>query len=105
MPSLKRYVLSEAADRDIEEIFDYTERIFGFDQAIQYVSEFNELFENLLTNPDSGKTRDEIRSGLRSFPETSHVVFYRVLSDHIRIIRVLHGSRDITRFFEEGADR
>ncbi|MDP4680028.1 MAG: type II toxin-antitoxin system RelE/ParE family toxin [Cyclobacteriaceae bacterium] len=32
------YELSDQADQDIEEIFDYTEINFGFDQAIDYVS-------------------------------------------------------------------
>ena len=27
--------------------------------------------------------------------QSSHVIFYRVLKDRIRIVRVLHGSRDL----------
>lgn len=104
MALLKKYVLSLQASHDLEDIFDYTRNKFGVDQAIQYVSEFEILFETLLANPDIGKNRDEIKPGLKSFPKTSHIVFYRVLPDHVRIVRVLHGSRDIIRFFTEGFD-
>ncbi len=100
MPFPNHYQLSNEADLDIEEIFDYTEAEFGTNQAIFYVSRLEEVFEMLIVNPALGKARDEILPGLRSLPKPSHVVFYRVLPDCIRIVRVLHGSRDISRFFE-----
>ena len=94
------YQLSLDADRDIEEIFDYTEKEFGFNKAVAYVEAFEPLFENLLSNPSLGRKRDEIKIGLRSILKAEHVIFYRVLEDHIRIVRVLHGSRDLPKFFK-----
>ena len=101
MASYHRYVLSAEADQDIEDIFDYTQKEFGQDQAIKYISEFEELFAQLNDNPKMGKARDEIKPGLRSFPKASHVVFYRMLTNNIRIVRILHGSRDIPHSFQE----
>lgn len=95
------YKLSQEADQDLEDIFDFTHSEFGFDQAVSYLQKFNVLFSELVQNPEIGKTRDEIKAGLRSFPQTSHIVFYRILKDHVRIVRVLHGSRDIPRFFND----
>ncbi len=95
-----RYELSNIADNDIEEIFDYTEKEYGFDKAIIYVSGFEELFSSLVDNPELGRTRTEIKKGLRSIPKDEHIVFYRILSDHIRIVRVLHGSRDLPNFLK-----
>ncbi len=95
-----RYELSEIADSDIDAIFDYTEREYGFDKAVGYVSGFEELFSLLLDNPELGRIRSEIRDGLRSIPKDEHIVFYRILSDHIRIVRVLHGSRDLPNFLK-----
>ena len=91
------YELSKEADQDLDEIFDYTETVYGFDQAVEYISQFEGLFERLLENPALGRRRNEIRPGLRSFPKLEHVVFYRVLQDHILIIRVLHAHRDISK--------
>ncbi|MDH3503088.1 MAG: type II toxin-antitoxin system RelE/ParE family toxin [Nitrospirota bacterium] len=92
------YELSHEADRDLEDIFDYTEREFGFDQAIDYLSGFESLFAKLVNNPELGKEREEIREGLRSLLKEKHVVFYRRLGNQIRIVRILHGSRDLRTF-------
>ncbi len=93
-----RYRLSQEADRDLENIFDYTAHEFGINQAVFYVSGFEEVFMSLSANPGLGRKRDEIKNGLRSFVKESHIIFYRVLKNHIRIVRILHGSRDVIKF-------
>ena len=97
--SRKIYILSEIADKDLEDIFDYTVDEFGFDQAEKYLLEIEEIFQNLIVNPQIGKKRDEIKQGLYSFPKDNHIIFYRILDNHIRIVRVLHGSQDIPKYF------
>lgn len=92
------YELSEKADQDIDDIFVFTENKFGTDQAVTYVSEFDDVFKLLSTHPNSGKMRNEIKTGLRSFPHSSHMIFYRIFEDKIRIVRILHGSRDLPNF-------
>jgi len=92
------YELSPEADTDIEEIFDYTEREFGLEQAVAYVSGFDDVFVQLIHNPELGKERKEIRKGLRSLLKGKHIVFYRILEDRIRIVRILHGNRDLQKF-------
>lgn len=93
------YILSETADQDLEDIFDYTYDEFGFDQAEKYLLEIEDIFQNLIVNPQIGKKRDEIKQGLYSFPKDNHIIFYRILDNHIRIVRVLHGSRDVQKYF------
>ena len=93
------YILSEIADKDLEDIFDYTFDEFGFNQAEKYLLEIEEIFQNLIANPQIGKKRDEIKQGLYSFPKDNHIIFYRILDDHIRVVRVLHGSRDLPKYF------
>lgn len=95
------YRLSKPADEDLEDIFDYTHEAFGMDQGVAYLEGFEQLFEQLISNPELGRDRHEIRSDLRSIVKESHTVFYRIKDDHIKIIRVLHGSRDMPRFLEE----
>jgi toxin ParE1/3/4 len=92
------YELSQEADKDLEDIFDYTADKFGVTQAVAYVESFDEIFNLLAQNPKMGRERSEIRPELRSFAKESHVVFYRILKDRIRIIRVLHASRDVIKF-------
>lgn len=95
---IKSYELSFAADSDLEEIFDYTKNEFSFEQAIKYISDLEDVFHELIRTPEFGRNRDEIKLGLRSFVQASHVVFYRVLENRIRIVRVLHVSRDVNTF-------
>lgn len=97
---MKKVILSKAADIDLEDIFDYTLEEFGLDQAIFYVSGFDEVFGVISGNPEIGRERKEIREGLRSFSKERHVIFYRILNDHIRIVRILHGSRDLPKFVD-----
>lgn len=91
------YELSEKAEQDLEEIFDYTVLHFGIDQTIAYVSGFEDPFLNLSDNPELGRKRDEIRNSLRSYIKENHIVFYRVMRDRIRIVRILHGSQDLIK--------
>ncbi len=83
------YELSAAADRDIQDIYDYAEQEYGEDQAESYTLEIEIFLEQLVRSPEIGRLRDEIRTGF----------CYRILSDSIRIVRVLHHRRDLTRIF------
>lgn len=91
---IKTYVLSVEAEADLSDIFDYTEQEFGVEQAVTYLTELETCLLALVANPKAGRERNEIRADLRSMMSNSHVIFYRICDDHIRVVRVLHGSRD-----------
>lgn len=95
------YVLSPKADNDIEDIFDYTEFEYGLQKAIEYTTEFHTVFTKLAQSPELGRTREEIKAGLRSLIQNKHVIFYRILNNHIRIVRVLHSRCDMPSFLEK----
>lgn len=97
--SIVSYELSPEAEQDLNDIFDYTEMEFGLDQAVQYLKDLERCFIQLCNNPSIGRERTEIREALYSFVSQSHVVFYRILNDRLRVVRVLHGSRDLPRHF------
>ena len=97
-PAQYAYELSQEADNDLQEIYDYTADQFGVDQAIKYLLGLEELFYLLCTHPQTGRVRNEIRKGVRSSSYVSHIVFYRIVDKRIRIVRVLHTSRDIPKF-------
>jgi len=62
--SEKFYILSEAADQDLEDIFNFTLHKFGFDQAEKYLLEIDLVFQNLIVHPELGKRRNEIKEDL-----------------------------------------
>lgn len=98
---MSRYILSLKTQKDIEEIYYHSLKVFGKDKAIEYLEGLREIFELLARNPELGKNRKEIRPGLFSLPYRSHLVFYRKLPSQLRIVRVLHGRRDIPKKFKK----
>ena len=97
---MHHYILSEKTQEDIEAIYEFGVQQFGKAQALNYLIELRTHFELPLRNPEIAKQRDEIKDGLYSLPYASHIIFYRILKDHLRIIRVLHGSRDLRKFLK-----
>ena len=95
------YVLSGDADEDLQDIYDYTERTWGERQAEGYIFALYGTFDLLASNPEAGRSRSDIREGLRSFPHRSHLVFYMRWEDEIAIVRVLNGARDYERLFDD----
>jgi len=94
-----RYELSQEADNDLVNIYDYTITQFGDEQAVTYLSGLENSFDNLCRTPLSGRNRSEIREGLRSIAYVSHIIFYRLIENKVWIVRILHSSRDIIRLF------
>ena len=93
------YILSEKADRDLEEIFDYTLANFGLNQTIEYIESIHYTCEKLTSQELMGISRPEIEVGMRSLVHRHHILFYKInLSEKvIRIERIIHGNRDILK--------
>ncbi len=97
---MKRYRLATRAIADMEDITAYTLERWGRAKAIEYVDALRARFAWLADNPMSGRQRSDIRSGLRSFRQGSHLVFYLVEADGIHIVGVPHGAMDVTDMFD-----
>ncbi|MEG3910711.1 type II toxin-antitoxin system RelE/ParE family toxin [Microcoleus sp. w2-18bC1] len=52
-------------------------------------------FSMLAQFPNMGRGRNELLTGLRSFPVKPYIIFYIILPERVEIVRVLHQSRDI----------
>ncbi len=65
------------------------------DVANQMIYQFTERFYLISEFPHIGRHRDDLRPGLRSFAIGSYVILYRVEKSGVRILHVIHGSRDI----------
>jgi toxin ParE1/3/4 len=88
------YWISAKARRDLLKIWRYIA-----DDNDSAADRFLELlqtnFEMLGTNPKAGRSRDEVCKGYRSFPVGNYNIFYRVGRPGVRIIRVIHGRRNL----------
>jgi toxin ParE1/3/4 len=91
---MSRLVLSPAARSDLLNIWEFLAYL-SQKKADRTMREIYERFETLLKFPESGRRRDELKKGLRSFPVEKYLVFYFIIEDGIRIARILHSAQDI----------
>ncbi len=102
MAEAKRPVLwSPEALADLDQIWDYYAGAAGLDAANNILREIARVVAVITDHPLAGRSRDEIRSGLRSMAANPHVVFYRAVKNRPEIIRVLDGRRDIEEIFAD----
>jgi toxin ParE1/3/4 len=95
---VSRYLLSPAAQADLEQIWDYTRDRWGVDQAEEYLRELQRAIERAAANPRIGRACDEIRPGYRKLAARSHTLLYRVSAEGvIDVVRVLHQRMDVDR--------
>jgi toxin ParE1/3/4 len=88
--SSRRLEFSKDADLDLRSILRYTNRTWGSEQRDRYADRLIEAMHELLVHPQIGPAQDAIAPGLRSRRVGQHVIYYRVLAESIRIVRILH---------------
>lgn len=95
------YVLSPAAQADLDGIWDYTSKRWGDDQAEKDVREIQRALERIAGSRLIGRPCDEVRQGYRRHAVGSHTVYYRVASDDlIDVVRLLHKRMDVDRHLD-----
>lgn len=95
-----RLVIRPQALRDLDDIFDYIAEA-SLDRAISFIKRLYDQMEKLASNPGIGRCRDELWSGLRSFPYGNYLIFYLPLDNGVDVVRVLNGARDIEVLFQD----
>ena len=94
---MAKFEISEAADRDLSEIYAYSFRQYGEQQADLYLSALHDRFQQLALRQSQGRNAEDLRPGYRRSRCASYVIFFVAAPDGIRIIRVLHGKMDPVR--------
>ena len=96
------HLRAPSADLDLDDIWYYVATESGSaDRADRFVASLTERFYLLSKNPYIGRSRDDLRPGLRSFPVMQYVIIYRIQEEDVVILHVFHGSRDIESFFHQ----
>ena len=96
-----RLFISNDADTDLESIADFIARD-NSPAATKLIRRLIDRFKLLSSQPMSGEARNDLRTDLRCVTVGTYVIFFEPLSDGVRILRVIHGSRDIGAAFESG---
>jgi len=95
------YFLSRLADLDVDQIYDFGLGEWGERQADRYLYGLFDAFERIGLAPGMGRRRPELHQMLRSLPHGSHVIIYAPQGSEVAIVRVVHGSADIKRVFQD----
>ena len=97
---MKTVVLRRSADRDLDDIYDW---IAADDPvaAERHVRRIVAAAERLAEFPKSGRARPEISEGARSLVVGRYLVLYRIEGEHVEIVRVVHGARDVGGLLDE----
>lgn len=102
----KRVVLTRLAEVDLIEHFDYIAND-NTDAALRFAESIEQASDRLSQMPKIGSIWEFSNprlSGIRMWPVpqfSKYLIFYQITEDSIRIIRVLHGARDISALFED----
>jgi toxin ParE1/3/4 len=98
MPARRaEYRLTPAARRDLEAIWSYTAGAWGVDHAHSYLDDMVTAFAALARNPQRAARCDDIRQGYRRRRVGRHMIYFRIKSYGIAVIRVLHDHMEASR--------
>jgi toxin ParE1/3/4 len=94
---MARLVLSPRAIKDLDAIWAFTDERWGASQAITYLSSIESAVVQISESPQRGRSIDFVRKGYFTYPVGSHRLFYRLATDGVEIMRILHQRMDIKR--------
>ena len=98
---MKRLVYSPRAMNDLREIALYIADD-NPPRAKTFVMELRAKAKATAERPLTFQSRHDISPGLRSARHGHYLILFRDFVDHVRIVRVIYGSRDLTGMAGEG---
>lgn len=94
------HFLAPAAKADLSDIWDYVARESASAEAANcLIDRIMERFLLLANQRYLGRSRNEFGRNRRSFAVGEYVIVYRVEGKDVRILRVVHGRRDLEAIF------
>lgn len=94
---MKPLFLRPSARADLRQIARDSKREWGVARAKIYLASLTASLSRLRDMPELGVECVDLRPGYRRYGVGSHAVFYRLTSDRIEVIRVLHQRMDAGR--------
>ena len=101
---MKRLFIFPRAEQDLDGLAEYIAKD-NIDAALGLYTAASAAFQKIAEMPDIGAKRDFLApqlANLRMWPLPHYpnvLVFYDVQDDALRVIRILHSSRDIEELF------
>ena len=93
-------IFTTQADEDVLLVWNYIARN-STGNADAFFDTLKERCQLLADTPQMGRVRPELGAEVRSWPLGNYLIFYRISDVGVEILRVLHGTRDISTLFGE----
>ena len=87
------YRLAPAAQRDLEDIWDYTAAQWSAAQAETYLRGLQSVLDTIVAQPQIARERREFDPPVRLHPYQSHLIIYREAGEYLDVLRVVHRRR------------
>lgn len=97
---MRRLTFAPAARDDLLSIFDGI-ATDNPDRALSFLAELDAKARAVAERPFSFPARDDLLPGLRSAVHGRYLLFFRADDADVRIVRVLHGARDLGAHFPD----
>ncbi len=97
-PLARQLLITPIAESDLAEIWAYIAEDSPR-TATAFIEQIQGKFEPLLDFPGIGSVRDKIAPDLRAVPYKNYVIYYSFTDEHVTIVRVVHGARDVRALF------
>ncbi len=94
---MSEVTLTPKAKSDLGEVWDYTLTQWGVDQAEKYVRKLWSVMEKQASDPTKSVDIGDVRKGYRKIGSGSHVIFFKVTTGGIDVVRILHQRMDFER--------
>ncbi len=82
--------ISDAAEFDLENIFEYTFENFGEEKWIEYEYKIQINIEKIINNPQIGHKRNDIPKNYLAWPVEKHFIIYQEVENTVHLVRILH---------------
>lgn len=91
-----RLIITDTAKNDLRNIRQHITESSP-KMARDFVKDLTNKLYSLAENGVTGSPRDHIKQGLRGFPYRGRCFYIHIADDKMFVIRVLHGSQDVTQ--------
>ncbi|MCE0523526.1 MAG: type II toxin-antitoxin system RelE/ParE family toxin [Methylacidiphilales bacterium] len=102
---MPRIIFSEYVEPELTAIWEFI-ALDNLDAADRFIEAVHGTFQELARMPGIGCARKFSHARLRNLRSfrvkdfQNHLIFYEPLPDGIGVFHILHGARDLERFFE-----
>jgi len=87
---MKKYIVTQAAKRDLMAIAQYGDENYGIEKSDQYRDKLEQRFVSMAEQPYLYPAVDHIHDGYRRSVFGAHSIYYKIEGQGIAIMRILN---------------